>query len=369
MTNDEIISSIALTQCPGVGYITAKRLVENLGSASEVFRCHKDLPRLFPGIHPAVVKALDNPAAFERASREMGFAEKHGVACLTLKDEAYPSRLRECEDAPIVLFYKGNVNLNRLHVINMVGTRKATDYGRQFCAGFLRDLAVLCPDVLVVSGLAYGIDIRAHLEAMANGLSTVGVLAHGLDRIYPPVHRNTAAEMVSCGGLLTEYLSGALPDRHNFINRNRIVAGMCDATIVVESAYKGGALITAGLAGSYNRECFAVPGRIDDRTSQGCNCLIRQQKACLLESAESFMEMMGWHAAGKVAKNVQREFFPDLDADEERVVQALRRDKEMHINTLVVETDLPINRMSALLFELELKGVVRPLAGGNYRLI
>lgn len=369
MTRDECISSIALTQCQGVGYITAKRLVESLGSAAEVFRCRKDLVHLFPGIHSAVIQALDNPAAFDRAAREMDFVEKHGISCLTLKDEAYPSRLRECEDAPIVLFYKGNANLNRLHVVNLVGTRKATDYGRQFCADFLHDLAVLCPDALVVSGLAYGIDIQAHLEAMANGLPTVGVLAHGLDRIYPSVHRNTAAEMTSHGGLLTEYLSGVLPDRHNFINRNRIVAGMCDATIVVESANKGGALITAGLAESYNRECFAVPGRINDLTSQGCNRLIRQQKAGLIASAEDFMEMMGWQMADKVVKNVQRELFPELDSEEERIVQVLRRGGEVQINTLVVETNISINRMSALLFELELKGVVKALAGGSYRLI
>ena len=264
MNSDERICSIALTLCPGIGHIGAKRLIEGMGSAAEVFSRRKELPEIMPGVNPGVVTALDCPAAFLRAEQEMEFVEKNRLSCLTLKDEAYPSRLRECEDAPIVLFFKGNTNFNRLHVIDMVGTRRATDYGKQFCADFLRDLAVLCPDVLVVSGLAYGIDIHAHRAALANHLPTVAVLAHGLDRIYPYVHRKTAIDMLAQGGLLTEFLTGTNPDKHNFVSRNRIVAGMSDATIVVESAAKGGSLITAELAEGYHRDCFAVPGRVTD---------------------------------------------------------------------------------------------------------
>lgn len=372
MNTDERICSIALTLCPGIGHIGAKRLMDGMGSAAEVFRLRKELPELLPGIHSAVVAALDSPAAFLRAEREMEFVEKNRLTCLTLKDEAYPFRLRDCEDAPLVLFFKGNVDFNRLHVINMVGTRQATEYGKQFCIDFLHDLSTLCPDVLVVSGLAYGIDIHAHRAALANQLSTVAVLAHGLDRIYPYVHRKTAIDMLSNGGLLTEFLSETTPGRHNFVSRNRIVAGVSDATIVVESAGKGGSLITADLANGYHRDCFAIPGRNTDAASVGCNQLIRDNKASLLQSAEDFVKVMGWENAKERTANstgIQRTLFPDLPEDEERIVRILTRQGDLHINTLVVEADIPVNRVTALLFELEMKGIVKVMAGGVYHLL
>ena len=301
----------------------------------------------------------------------MGFVEKNRLTCLTLQDEAYPARLRECEDAPVVLFFKGNVDLNRLHVINMVGTRRATEYGKQFCADFLHDLSALLPDVLVVSGLAYGIDIHAHRAALANDISTVAVLAHGLDRIYPSLHRKTAVDMLANGGLLTEFLTETNPDKHNFVSRNRIVAGMCDATIVVESAAKGGSLITADLADGYHRDCFAIPGRVTDTASIGCNQLIRDNKAALVQSAGEFVKMMGWTDTepSVKAEGIQRSLFPELTEEEEAVVRILVRQGDLHINTLVVEADIPVNRMSALLFELEMKGVVKTLVGGVYHLL
>lgn len=373
MNSDERICSIALTLCPGIGHIGAKRLIDGVGSAVEVFFQREELPEIMPGVNPGIVAALDCPAAFLRAEREMEFVEKNRLSCLTLKDGAYPSRLRECEDAPIVLFFKGNTDFNRLHVINMVGTRRATDYGKQFCADFLRDLAVLCPDALVVSGLAYGIDIHAHRAALANHLSTVAVLAHGLDRIYPYVHRKTAIDMLPQGGLLTEFLTGTNPDKHNFVSRNRIVAGMCDATIVVESAAKGGSLITADLADGYHRDCFAVPGRVTDAASIGCNRLIRDNKAQLVQSAEEFVKAIGWADAASVspvkAEGIQRNLFPELTDEEELVAGILSRQGDLHINTLVVEADIPVNRMSALLFELEMKGMVKTLVGGVYHLL
>lgn len=371
MNNDERICSIALMLCPGIGRIGAKRLIDGAGSAAGVFRLRKELPERIPGVGAAMLKALDCPEAFARAEREMEFVERNHLSCLTLKDEAYPSRLRECEDAPVALFFKGNVDFNRLRVINLVGTRKATDYGKQFCADFLRDLAALCPDVLVVSGLAYGIDIHAHRAALENQLSTVAVLAHGLDRIYPPVHRKTAIDMLENGGLLTEFLSETTLDRHNFVSRNRIVAGMCDATIVVESAVKGGSLITAELAEGYNRDCFAVPGRITDISSAGCNRLIRDNRAVLLQSAEEFVKAMNWDMPSKqpASEGIQRALFLELTEEEERVVGILSRRGSLHINTLVVEADIPVNRMSALLFGLEMRGVVKAMVGGNYRLL
>lgn len=370
MNSDEFVCSIAISLCPGIGHIGAKRLIEGMGSAAEVFRLRKDLPELLPGINPGVVDALDCPAAFLRAEEEMAFVEKNKITCLTLKDEAYPSRLRECEDAPAFLFFKGNTDLNRVRVINMVGTRGATAYGKQFCADFLHDLAVLCPDVLVVSGLAYGIDIHAHRAALDNQLSTVAVLAHGLDRIYPYAHRQTAVKMLTNGGLLTEFLSETNPARFNFVSRNRIVAGMCDATIVVESAEKGGSLITAELAEGYHRDCYAVPGRVTDATSSGCNRLIRDNKAALVLSAEDFVESMGWTVPeSKPISGVQRDLFPELTEEENSLVSILSRQGDSHINALVVEANLPVNRVSALLFELEMKGVVKTLVGGVYHLL
>lgn len=368
---EECIYSIALTLIPGIGHIWAKKLVDGAGSAADVFRLRKELPGLLPGVNSRVVDALDCPQALMRAEQEYEFAVGKQIRCLTLADEQYPSRLRECDDAPIVLFFKGNSDLNSLHIINMVGTRNATDYGKQLCATFLRDLKMLCPDVLVVSGLAYGIDVNAHRAALANGLPTIGVLAHGLDRIYPSVHRKTAVDMLQNGGLLTEFLTGTTPDKHNFISRNRIVAGMCDATIVVESAAKGGSLITADIAGSYHRDCFAFPGRTMDAASIGCNQLIRDNKAALLLSAEDFVKAMCWDsvADSPKAENIQRSLFPELSEEEQQVVSILDGQGDQQINALVVTADIPVHKMNAILFELEMKGVVRVLAGGMYQLL
>ena len=362
---------MALTQIPGIGHIWAKKLVDGVGSAADVFRLRRELPERLPGVNQRVVDTLDCPQAFARAEREYEFTQKNRIRCLTLADEAYPSRLRECDDAPIVLFFKGAADLNALRILNMVGTRNATDYGKQICATFLRDLKALCPDVLVVSGLAYGIDIHSHREALANGLPTVGVLAHGLDRIYPSLHRKTAVDMLAQGGLLTEFLTETTPDKHNFISRNRIVAGMCDATLVIESAAKGGSLITADIAESYHRDCFAFPGRTGDALSLGCNQLIRDNKASLLLSAADFVQAMGWtpSAQSQKAKPVQRTLFPDLSDEEQRIVAMLSEQGDLQINALVVAADIPVHRMNALLFELEMKGVVRVMAGGMYRLL
>ena len=366
---DEQIYSLALTRIPGLGLIGANNLVKSLGSAASVFQHRRDLPELVSGATDKLVAALDNADAFRRAEQELLFAEKNQIQCIAFHDERYPSRLRECEDAPLALFYRGNATLNALKVVSVVGTRHATFYGQELCNAFVRDLAASCPDVLVVSGLAYGIDIHAHRAALQHGLPTVGVLAHGLDRIYPATHRKTAIAMMDQGGLLTEFMSGTNPDRQNFVKRNRIVAGMSDATIVVESAIKGGALITAELAESYYRDCFAFPGRTTDTYSIGCNELIRNNRASLILSAEEFLNAMGWSHVPKQA-NIQRQLFPDLSEEENAVMQLLQQSEDgMHINALVVALNCPINRMSALLFEMEMKGVVRALAGGVYQVI
>ena len=368
---DEQIYTLALTRIPGLGLMGAYNLVRTLGSASAIFQHRKELKELLPEVSDKLIKALDCPEAFHRAEEELKYAEKNQIQCITLNDAAYPSRLKECEDAPLALFYRGNAPLNALKVISMVGTRHATAYGEDLCQSFIRELKELRPDVLIVSGLAYGIDICAHRAALQHGFATIGVLAHGLDRIYPTAHRKTAIDMMDHGGLLTEFMSGTNPDRQNFVKRNRIVAGMSDATIVVESAIKGGALITAELAESYHRDCFAFPGRTTDIYSAGCNELIRNNRASLLSSAEDFVNAMGWNLTNNKTKDViQRELFPELSEEEKKIVQVLHRNPDgIQINTLVVETNIPINRISAILFELEMKGVIRALAGGVYRLL
>lgn len=366
----EALCSIALTLCQGIGHRGAKRLIDELGSAEAVFRQRRQITELIPDATSRVAEALDDVEAFERACSELEFAGSKNISCLTLQDEAYPLRLKECPDAPVVLFHKGAADLNRRHVLAMVGTRRATDYGRQFCAAFLRDMAAACPDVLVVSGLAYGIDIHAHRAALAEGLPTVGVLAHGLDRIYPHPHRQTAVEMLAGGGLLTEFLSQTTPEPFNFVQRNRIVAGMSDAVLVVESAAKGGALITADLAVGYGRDCFAVPGRTGDMNSVGCNQLIRDSKAGLVQDAGDLLNAMGWQSAGKKKPEaVQRELFADLTGEELKLVSLLQQLGDAHVNTLVVQSGIPVSKMSMLLFGLEMKGVVRAMVGGLYRLL
>ena len=371
MMQDEQIYTLALTRIPGLGQIGALNLLRSMGSATAIFQHRKELKDLIPEVSEKLIQTLDCPEAFRRAEQELKFAKKSQIQCITLNDASYPSRLRECEDAPLALFYRGNAPLNAQKVISIVGTRHATRYGEELCSSFMQDLVNLCPDTLIISGLAYGIDIHAHRAALQQSFPTVGVLAHGLDRIYPSAHRKTAIEMMNHGGLLTEFMSGTNPDRQNFVKRNRIVAGMSDATIVVESAAKGGALITAELAESYHRDCFAFPGRTTDIYSAGCNELIKNNRASLILSAEDFVNAMGWNSTHRKPKEaVQRELFLDLSDEEKNIVNLLQETPEgIQINTLVVKANIPINRMSPLLFELEMKGVVRALAGGIYQLI
>lgn len=369
MSDEENIYTIALTQVPGIGNIWGYNLLKAAGSAVNVFRYRKDLPSSLPGITRRIVDLLDCPEAIRRAEQEYEFARKNRIECLSINDERYPSRLKDCNDAPIMLYYKGNADLNIPRVISMVGTRNATDYGRQLCVDFLQELHQTHPDVLVVSGLAYGIDIQAHRTALQAGFSTVGVLAHGLDRIYPAVHRKTAIEMLNQGGLLTEFLSGSNPDKHNFVSRNRIVAGMCDATIVIESAAKGGSLITAEIAGDYHRDCFAFPGRATDHSSQGCNQLIWDHKASLILSTHDFIQFMRWDTKENKSFHPQLPLFPELSDEERLIINILGKEGAIQINTLVVDSNIPIYKMNSLLFELEMKGLVRALAGGMCQLI
>lgn len=372
MKSEETLYTLALTHIPGLGLIGAHHLLNTIGNATILFKQTNNLPDLFPDITQRILESLKTcgDEACRWAETELNFAEKNQIACLCLQDEAYPSRLRECDDAPIALFYRGTANLNNQHVINLVGTRNATEYGKGICRDFIHDLKQILPDALIVSGLAYGIDIQAHRAALEYGFDTVGVLAHGLDRIYPAGHRQTAVQMLQQGGLLTEFPTGTNPDKQNFVKRNRIIAGISDATIVVESAEKGGALITADIAESYHRDCFAFPGRIDAPYSAGCNLLIQNNRAALLQNADELIKAMNWNLQTTLPNAIQRQLFPELTEEENNICQLLRKHPDgLQINTLVVETNIPISRITSILFELEMKGMIRTLAGGMYRLL
>lgn len=358
MTSEEIYYTIALTRMTGFSQAMALQLYRTAGSGKAVYEQHRDLGNW--------------DEALRRADAEMGFIENNDIRALTLNDAAYPQRLKECADAPIILYYKGVADLNRQHVINIVGTRHCTTYGQDLVRRFVSDLRRMCPDVLIVSGLAYGIDICAHRQVLTEGYETVGVLAHGLDQIYPPRHRDTAVEMVRQGGLLTEYMSQTQALPNNFRQRNRIVAGMSDATVLVESAYKGGGLITCRIAQEYGRDVFAFPGAVGAPYSEGCNRMIRNNTAALITSAQDFVEEMRWSERGKMeevrGKMVEGELFVELTEEEEQVVTVLRKTNDLQLNMIAVQTNIPIGQLTALLFSLEMKGVVRPLAGGVYHL-
>lgn len=367
---NEQLSILALTKVQGLKVAALSQILSVVGSASELFANLSDIHNIFPGISPALVAALSSKTIFEDANREMDFIQSKGIKIHCITDDSYPYRLRECCDAPIVVYTLGNIDLNPKHVVAIVGTRHATEYGKDVCTSFVNDLACSLPGTLVVSGLAYGIDVCAHRAAMASGLPTIGVLAHGLDRIYPGVHRNIAKEMLSNGGLLTEFMSGTDSLPAYFVQRNRIVAGMADATIVVESAASGGSLITASLAQGYGRDCFAFPGRVNDKYSIGCNELVAKNRAALVTSAHDFMAAMNWKPISRKKQPAQPELFPELSDDESRIIELLRTDSEgLQVNQMVIELDMPVNRLMPLLFQLEMKNIIRSVAGGRYRVV
>ena len=374
MNTQEIISAIAMTKLKGLSLLNARTLFETIGSAHDVLAHRKDIVSLIPNASSRLVEAFSNvDTALREAEKEMEFIEKKHLKVFTLNDDDYPGRLRECEDAPLILYYYGSANLNSQRIINIVGTRKCSEYGRDICNNFVKDLKCLAPDIVIVSGLAYGIDICAHRAALENGMATVGVLAHGLDNIYPSMHRQTAAEMVQQGGgLLTEYTTNTEPEKMNFVRRNRIVAGLCDACIVVESSEKGGSLITAELALDYNRDVFAFPGRVYDGNSKGCNNLIRKHQATLLTNAEDLLDAMGWNDTSNNAskqKTIQPDLFPTLSDEEQTLLNTLKNVDNKHVNQMTIETNIPYSHACMILFDLEMKGLVKALGGARYRLV
>ena len=365
---DERLYLIGMTLLKGVGDVLSQHLMQYFGSAAEVFKANRSLLERTPGIGTYTAEQIDisRTDALNRAEKELALIEKNKITLYTITGDDYPKRLKECQDAPIVFYYKGAANLNSAKIISIVGTRNVTEYGRKQTETLIRDLAGIFPETLIVSGLAYGVDVCAHRSALKYNLPTIGVLAHGLDRIYPAVHRNTAAEMLRNGGLLTDFMSGTNPDRENFLRRNRLIAGLADATIVVESAEKGGSLVTADIAFSYGRDVYTFPGRVTDRYSSGCNRLIQMNKAGLISSAKDLVMSLCWDTDGKSFQ--QPDLFASSEKPDHPIIRLLQEKGEFHINQLAMEMDLPIHKLTPTLFEMELEGHIKAFPGGIYRL-
>jgi DNA processing protein len=370
MDDQNLLYQIGITLVKGIGNIIAKQVIETLGDVSLLFKEKAGLLERIPGISRRIIAEIHRPDVLLRAEKEVLFIEKNKIQPLFIKDKNYPERFKECIDAPPLLYFRGNADLNTEKIISVVGTRNASNYGKEITEKLLHDISETYPDTLIVSGLAYGIDICSHKAALKNKLPTVGVLAHGLDRIYPPAHRNTAVEMLENGGLLTDFISETNPDRQNFVKRNRIVAGISDCTIVIESAEKGGALITSSIADTYNKDVFAIPGKVTDVYSSGCNSLIKQKKAALITCAEDLFREMCWDKKKKtLPPAIQRSLFVDLNPDEQLLVDLLSKTDSLQLNIIAVESNMPVGKLAALLFELEMKGIARCMPGGLYRLV
>lgn len=366
MSEQELFYLLALTKIEGVGDIVAKKLISNCGSAESIFNSKSLKISTIDGVGTYLLKNLKDKTAFEKAEKELKFIKNNDINVVNFQQENYPDKLKHCIDGPILLFTSGNIKINQKRVISIVGTRQVTAYGSEFTKKLIEDLATLDP--IIVSGFAYGVDIVAHQAAMEHNLQTIGIVAHGLNQIYPKVHKKYVAKMEKNGGFMTEFWSNSEPVRENFVRRNRIVAGMSEATIVIESAEKGGSLITATLANDYNRDVFAVPGRSTDKLSQGCNNLIKTQKANLLTSAADLVYQLNWDIQ-KDLKPVQKQLFVTLEPDEQNIYDFLNTNGKELLDIIALECNFPVYKLSVILFNMEIKGVVRPLPGKLFEAI
>jgi DNA processing protein len=363
--NETLLHQLALAFVPGVGAKTGRLLLERFGDAVSVFKAPLKELKQVEGISETRAKGFRDATVMQRASEELEFIEKHHLHVL-FQGHNYPRRLTQCADVPLLLYYRGTADLDTAKVIAIVGTRKNTDYGQQLCEELVEAVKSL-GDVVIVSGLALGIDAIAHKRCVQLGIPTVGVLGHGLDRIYPFSHKTLAEQMLQQGGgLLTEFPSGTLPDRNNFPMRNRLVAGMSDVTVVIESGANGGALITAHLAAGYNREVAAYPGRVNDSRSAGCNELIRANIAAMITKPADLLELMNWN--DKKAKPVQKQLFLNLSPQEQRIVDILTAKESLHADELFHHTGLSNSQLAATLLQLEMQGIIRTLPGKFYRM-
>ena len=362
---EELLYKIALTLVPGVGDVLIRNLIKYCGSPMQIFKEKKHSLLKIPGVGNKIVNTLHGSIELKRAEREIVFIERNHIKPFFFTDQDYPEKLNYCIDSPAMLYFKGNVDLNKTKIIGIVGTRQPTEYGKLVTSHLINDLNG--KDVVVVSGLAYGIDILAHTLCLENNISTVGVLAHGLDRIYPGNHSQVAKKMEKNGGLLSDFLSGTNPDRENFPKRNRVVAGLCDALVVVESDLGGGSMITAEIAHSYNRDVLAFPGKSNDEKSRGCNLLIKRNKAAMIESAEDLFYHMNWEQAKVTTVKKKQLTMPFGLTDEENTIYSYISEKaKVHFDELSMYLAMPASKLSDLLFNLEIQDFIRVLPGKTY---
>ena len=368
MSDVQLKHKIALGLIPRIGDINARKLVSHFGCVEAVFtEPYRNLVKI-PGIGSGIAKYISDRSYLDTAEEEADYVTRNNIKTFFYLDSDYPFRLRQCDDSPVVFFFRGNCNLDSSKILSIVGTRNATTRGRELCEKIIEGLAAGHPDLIIVSGLAYGIDIASHKAALANKLQTIGVLAHGFKTTYPAIHASTARTMQNNGGLLTDFLSDALPERNNFLKRNRIIAGLSDATLVVESGIKGGALITADIANSYNRDVLAVPGRPDDQWSAGCNSLIKYNKAFLTECSDDIEYFLNWKPEKSKAP-VQRTLFSDLDVNEKAIFELLSMQGELTIDTICRSLEIPVYKLSSLLLQMEFKGLLKCSPGNLYRTV
>lgn len=374
MNENEKICQIALTLLKGIGPVNAKHLVNCLGSPSNLFAYSKQDLMGISGLQSKAINDLIDqfPTVLGIAEKEYQICLKNNITPIFYTDPTYPKQLLECVDAPLLLFKKGNVNFNTGKFISIVGTRKATEYGKEQCFQLVSDLTKTIPNLVIISGLAYGIDIAAHKAALQCNVPTIGIMASGFYRLYPAAHKQIAATMLTHGAVVTEQLYYDEPIRPNFIKRNRIIAGMCDALVVVESASKGGALVTASIANTYNKDVFVFPGRSNDTASAGCNALIKHHKASLIENANDLLYIMGWEKNNvELSKSIEPKlpyFFNDLNPTEQIIVRCIYKEKCLHIDTLSNLTNITVENLLPLLLMLEFQNVVTCLPGNRYKL-
>ncbi len=360
---------IGIGLIPGIGDIMAKKLISYCGGVEAVFKERKDALTKIPGVGESLASSVINQDILGQAMKEIDFINRNQINYSFYLDDNYPQRLKNCPDSPVIFFYKGDVDLEHPKMVSIVGTRQATPYGRDLCNKLVDELCQRNHNPIIVSGLAYGIDICAHRAALRNGLPTIAVLGHGLSQIYPAAHAATAREITRQGALLTEFLSDSLIDRNNFVRRNRLIAGLTDLTVVVESNIQGGALITADIANSYNRDVFAYPGRLTDKCSEGCNWLIKTNKASLLQSVNDIEYLMNWDQATKSPQPLQLELFPPQSPEEAAVLKCLKEQGECTIDILSIHLQMPVSKVSTLLLNLELSGLVHSLPGKVYKAV
>lgn len=367
MTENELLYTLALQHVPNIGDITAKRLINHCGSAEAVLKERKQKLLKIDGIGSIILSELHELHHLKEAEKELNFIKENKINVFYFEDEDYPEKLKHCIDGPMVLFQSGNINLKRQRIISIVGTRKITTNGIAFCEDLVEKLSIYNP--VIVSGFAYGTDITAHKAAMKNNLQTIGCLAHGLNQIYPRVHKKYMVDMEKNGGFFTDFWSSDNFDKNNFLKRNRVIAGLSEATIVIESAEKGGSLVTADIANSYNRDVFAVPGRITDSQSMGCNNLIKYQKAHMLTTALDVPYILNWKLEDEKKPAIQKQLFVELDATEKVIYNYLKDNEKQELDVIAINCNLPIFKVAGVLLNMELKGVIRPLPGKLFEVI